>query len=239
LRTDLRLKILELTRRRQRISLNELSREIRIARTSLVSELEALQARSAIAISKEHLELDARQRIILAEELIHSGGDPQKVSRFLDWREFENFAVDSFEENGYLTAKHVVFKTQMGRREVDILAWNDTFLFAVDCKHWLQGLSPARTRDAVRAQVERSNALAGQPEILCRYGILQPSQRKVAPAILTLVEGSQKVVDGVPIVPVSKLMSFLYGVSPVDETLRMFRVKDLQMVTLTPQKPKG
>ena len=37
------------------------------------------------------IRLAASTNIMLAEELIHSGRDPQKVSRFLEWQEFEDF----------------------------------------------------------------------------------------------------------------------------------------------------
>jgi hypothetical protein len=176
---------------------------------------------------------------MLAEELIHNGRDPQRVSRFLAWQEFEDFAVHAFEENGYLTAKHVVFKTRGARREIDILAWNDTFLFAVDCKHWLRGLSPARIRDAVRAQVERSKALASRPDILRKRGILQLSRRKIMPAILTLGNARDSVVDHVPVVSISKLMSFLYGISPLDMRFFTFPVQDLGMAALAREEPKA
>jgi biotin operon repressor len=236
---DLQLKLLELTRHGQRISFEGLAQELHAGRATLVSQIEGLQAKGLIAFSQQNLELDARQRIMLAEELVHNGRDPQRVSRFLDWQEFEDFAVLSFEENEYFTAKHVVFKTRGARREVDILAWNDTFLFAVDCKHWLRGLSPARIRDAVRAQVERSAALAGRPEILRKFGVLQASRRRIIPTILTLGNARQTVVDRVPVVSISKLMSFLYGISPLDERFFMFPVKDLGMATLAGEEPKA
>ncbi len=236
---DLQLKLLELTRHGQRISFDGLAQELHAGPATLVPQIEGLRAKGLVAFSQENLELDARQRIMLAEELIHSGRDPQRVSRFLAWQEFEDFAVLSFEKNGYLTAKHVVFKTRGARREVDILAWNDTFLFAVDCKHWLRGLSTARIRDAVRAQVERSAALAGRPEILRKFGVLRASRRKIMPTILTLGNARQTVVDRVPVVSISKLMSFLYGISPLDERFFMFPVKDLGIATLAGEEPKA
>jgi len=239
LAADVHLKLLELTRHKQRISFDALAQELRCGSATLISQIEELQAKGLVTFTQGILELDARQRIMLAEELIHSGRDAQRVSRFLEWQEFENFVVLSFKENGYHTAKHVVFKTGGGRREVDILAWNDTFLFAVDCKHWLRGHSPARLRNAVRAQVERSTALAGHPEILRKLGLLQSSPRKIVPAILTLGDTRQTIVDAVPIVCVSKLMSFLYGISPLDERFCMLPVKDSGMATLTGEEPKG
>lgn len=235
---DLQLKLLELTVHRQRISFDELLQEVRSAPSTLIQQIERLTAKGLVHFNHENLELDTRQRLMLAEELIYGGHDPQQVSRFLDWQEFENFAVHSFAENGYLTAKHVVFKTRAGRREIDILAWNDTFLFAVDCKHWCRGLSTARLRKAVQAQVERCKALASRPEILRKFGIM-PRLRKIVPAIFTLGSAPQTVIEGVPVVSISKLVSFLYGISPLDERFYMLPVKDLDTAPLVDEEPKA
>ncbi|MGA2971325.1 MAG: hypothetical protein ABSE39_01730 [Candidatus Bathyarchaeia archaeon] len=235
---DIQIKLLELTRHSRRISLSELAQGLRAGPATLTSQVEELRSKGLVTFSQEQIELDSRQRIMLAEELIHSGRDPQRVSRFLEWQEFENFAALSFEENGFYTAKHVVFKTGAGRREVDMFAWNDTFLFAVDCKHWLRGFSPARMRDAVQAQVERTTAMADRPELLVKIGVMHPGRRNIVPVIFALGNPRQPVVDGVPVVSVSKLVSFLYGISPVDERFRSFPVKNSGTATLFGEQPK-
>ncbi len=224
---DFRIKLLELTRRGRRFTLEELARELRSEPASLIKKLESLRGEGLLSFSQVNLELDTRQRIMLAEQLIHSGRDPQRVARFLGWQEFENFAVGAFEQNGFRTTKHLVFKSRVGRREIDILAWNDTFLLAVDCKHWLRGLSRAHIIKAVKAQVERTVALAEKPEILYRLGVKHPERRGITPVVFALGEPRQRIVDGVPVVSVSKLVSFIYGISPVDERFRSVHVRDL------------
>lgn len=236
---DFNLKLLELTSQQHRILLDYLAQELQLSLSTLASQTEGLRDRGIVTVDEVSLGLDGRQRMMLAEELINSGRDPQRVSRFLDWREFEDFAVRSFEKNGFRTAKHVVFKTKGSRREVDVLAWNDTFLFAVDCKHWLRGLSPAKIRNAVHAQVERCKALANGPEILRRFRVLHPSGRKIVPVVLTLGDSRRAVVDGVPIVPVSRLVGFLYGISPLDRRFFMFPVKIVGMGPLEAREPKA
>ncbi len=227
MRPDLQIKLLELTRHGRRLTLDQLARELHSEPTSFIDKLERLHDEGSVFFDQEKLELDARQRIMLADHLIHDGRDPLRVSRFLEWQEFENFAVGTFEENGFHTAKHFVFKSRVGRREIDILAWNDTFLFAVDCKHWLRGLSPTRMRDAAHAQVERTNALAERPELLIKLGVTHPERRSIIPALFALGEPRQNIADRVPVVSVSKLISFLYGISPVDHRFRSISVRDL------------
>jgi len=238
LHPDLQIKLLELTRDGHRVSLDELAHALHAAPASLLSQAEDLRSKGLANYHRDRFDLDSRQRIVLAEELIHAGRDPQKVSRFLEWQEFEHFAVLVFEHNDFCVVKHLVFKTRSGRREIDLLAWNDTFLFAVDCKHWLRGLSTSRMSAVVRAQVERSEALAGKPELLVKFGVTHPDRRRIVPMIFTLGDPRQTFVDEVPVVSVSKLMSFLYGISPVDKSFRSFPVNRLGMGSLIQGQPK-
>ena len=235
---DFQLKLLELTRDGHGVSLDELAGELQAAPATLISQAEDLRSKGLANYHHGRFDLDTRQRILLAEELIHAGRDPQKVSRFLEWQEFEDFAVLAFEDNGFAVVKHLVFKTRFGRREIDLLAWNDTFLFAVDCKHWLRGFSTSRMSAAVRAQVERSEALAGKPELLVKFGVTHHDRRRIVPMIFTLGDPRQTFVDKVPVVSVLKLMSFLHGVSPIDESFRSFPVKGLGMASLIQGQPK-
>jgi hypothetical protein len=194
----------------------------------LKQKLAALSRNGLVTFSDGVLSMDDRQRVMLAEQLIHSGSDPKKVSRFLAWQEFENFVEHVLEENGFSTRKHLIFRSGARRREIDILAWNDTFMLAVDCKHWLKGLTAGRMREAAEAQIERATALARRPELLFRLKVSHPVGRSVTPVILALGELRERLIDGVPIVSVSKLLSFIYGLSPIDGGVRRIRVPDLR-----------
>jgi hypothetical protein len=101
------------------------------------------------------------------------------------------------------------------------------FLLSIDCKHWSRGLSPSRMRHATEAQAERTQALANRPELLAKHGIKPDEQRKLLPMLLSLGHPRERMVDGVPVVPVSMLISFLSGVSPVDSGLRLISAADI------------
>lgn len=218
---DLRLKLLELTHDRPSLSLEKLDV---LPKVGLDEALVALSEDGLVAFSDGLLTMDGRQRVMLAERLVYSGVDPKRVSRFLRWQEFENFALGILSENGFSTRKHLVFKSSAGRREIDILAWNHTFMFAVDCKHWLRGLSSGRIKEAAQAQVGRVAALAERLELLHRMKVPHPEGRTIIPVILSLGEFRDRLIDGVPIVSVSRLLSFIYGVSPIDANLKRIRL---------------
>ena len=218
---DVRLKLLEMTGTSPAVDIAMLSTHsgLRMSPT-----LESMTSDGLLTCADGIFSMSHHQRMMLAEQLIHGGVDPKRVSRCLGWQEFEDFANQSLLNNGFATRKHCIFKTTSGRREIDILAWNDSFTLALDCKHWVTGMSPSAIRRIVRAQIERAKALADRPELLHRLKVGRPEKRYVTPVILVLAELRDQLVDGVPVVPISKLISFIYGLSPVAEGIERIRV---------------
>jgi hypothetical protein len=220
------LKLLELTRQgRRRLKLAELEEHLNVPSHIMREGIAQLHGKHLVSLAEGLVEVDSRQRIMLAEELILHGLEPRKVSRFLEWQEFENFAAYYLDQNGFHTARHFVFKSPSGRREIDLLAWNDNFLFAIDCKHWARGLASTRLRKAAEAQLGRALALANRIDLLKKRGIGNPEGRSIIPVILGLGESRDRFVLGVPVVPVSKFRSFLGGVSPIDSEIRAVRIQ--------------
>ena len=169
---DFRLKLLELTQSRSYVDMKDLGV---LPQIGLQEKLAALDKKGLVTISHQVLSMNGQQRAMLAEQLIHEGVDPKRVTRHLGWQEFEDFAEHVLTENRFYTRKHLVFKSSAGRREIDILAWNDTFTLAVDCKHWLKALTPGRIREAAQAQIERAAALAGRPASIAFFAFLSAS----------------------------------------------------------------
>jgi Holliday junction resolvase-like predicted endonuclease len=216
---------LEATRERRIIELEEFADRFQMTLDKLSARMEELAETKIITLGQGIVEVDASQRMRLAERLIHEGRDPQKVSRFLRWQEFEEFGEQTLRQNGFRTVKHIVFKGRGGRREIDLLAWNDTLLLAIDCKHWIRGISPSQARNVAQAQIERAEALAKRFDLLNKFGVSRVESRYIVPVLLCLGSPRQRIVDGVPVVGVSELISFLYGISPIDETLRRIPIK--------------
>jgi len=225
LNAEAEIKLLELTKARRRTTTRELADELHVQVDKLSKKIRELSEKKMISSSRGIVEMSTEQRMMLTEQLIHEGRDPQQISRLLEWQEFEEFAAESLEQNGFRKVKHLVFKSRIGRREIDLLAWNDTFLLAIDCKHWLRGLSPSRAREVALAQTERAEFLAERLDILKRHRITNVEKRSLIPVILCLGSPPETIVEGIPIVTVSKLISFLYGISPIDERIRRIPVR--------------
>ena len=117
-----------------------------------------------------------------------------------------------------------MFNSHLGRREIDVLAWNDVWTLVIDCKHWSRNLTYARLRDAAKAQVQRTRALAMKPHILQKQGI-RKLNAPLVPLILSLGETHEHIIDGTPIVAISEFASFLHEASPYDSSFKTFTVK--------------
>ncbi len=233
---DLELSLLEASKNSSRIELSKLTDKFHAGSTRTQSALKTLQDEGIVSINDGIIEILSFQRMMLAEFLMQRGRDPIKLSRWLRWQEFEDFATHLLQETGYRTLKHLVFKSEDGRHEIDLFAWSDTFVLSIDCKHWLHGLSSSRILLAVEAQVGRTRALARSHHVHLMRN-LKLNGRRILPVLLTLSPVRDELVGGVPVVCVDKLLSFLGGVSPIDERLLMIPVnsngKSMQARTAT------
>ena len=219
---SLETKLLQLTKRKFRISVDNVRSEA--GSEDLENELQAFKERGLINLNREFLEVTPRQRVMLAESLIRSGQDPQQVSKLLIWQEFEEFVEAALDESSFRSVRHLIFKSRVGRREIDILAWNDVWILVVDCKHWSGALTHSRMKIAAEAQIQRGRALVERPEIMQRRGMTR-IELPLLPIIITLGEPRERLIDGVPIVGVTRFSSFLQEASPYTSGLLILRVQ--------------
>ena len=221
--TDLEIKLLELTKARKRTTVGNLSRELSVDNESIQERLAPLHDAGFVSMVDGSIEQSSAQRMMLAQELIQKGRDPQRISRLLVWQEFEEFVERALIGNGYRAVRHFVFKSRLGRREIDILAWNDVWILTIDCKHWARRLVHSRMKTSAHAQIQRTCALAGRADLLQRCGIKRMDLPLIA-VILVLGEPRDRVIGGVPIVPLTKFSSFLHEGSPYEQHIAVTHV---------------
>ena len=134
------------------------------------------------------------------ENLIRSGKTVEEVLSLIRWKEFEEKVEEIFRIHNFKTIRNFRFKTAK-RFEIDIIAEKRDLIFAVDCKQWNKGrykisaLKKAAERNLERVK-ELQNTLIGR-------------NKKIIPIIITLFDETIYEHDGVFIVPLFKLNSFL------------------------------
>ncbi|MDH5754227.1 MAG: restriction endonuclease [Candidatus Bathyarchaeota archaeon] len=219
---ELIISILKLTKNGS-ISSVVVSKDAKIPSQIADNLLEKLQKGGLIYLRKNFVEADSLKRLKLVVRAIQLGADIERVSSFLQWKEFENIAAVAFERNGYSVNKNFRFKHAGRRWEIDVIGCKKPIAICVDCKHWHHGMYPSALKKIVEEQVERTFALAESlPELIGRIGCASWDRIKLVPAVLSLVTGRFKFYDDVPIVPVLQLQDFLSQLPAYADSLKHF-----------------
>jgi Holliday junction resolvase len=131
-------------------------------------------------------------------EDIKSIEDLEKVSKAVVWQNFERLVSFIFEENGFQVKTNMVKTFNRKRRQYDVIAKKNNEIFLVECKKWAGN----RTRlSALKAAIEKHKERTEFYKNL--------TKEHAIPIIVTLIEEEIKFYEEVPIVPISKLNSFL------------------------------
>lgn len=226
------------------ISLLKLSREGPVSHEALKLDakmpsstirrlLQKLQNDGLINVEENKVEADALNRLKLAVRAVQSGADLERVSRLLQWQEFEAIAAYGFEHNGYHVFRNVHFKHDERRYEIDIAACQGQLMVCADCKHWKRGLAASVLNKVVEEQVQRTCALAEalpNPKIKISFSL--KGSMTFVPAILTLVPARLKFCDDVPVVSVLQSQDFLNELPGHVHGLKHFQKKMERFKTL-------
>jgi len=219
---DLLVSLLKLTREGP-VLIESVKKDSRIAEDILKKLLEKLQNEDMIHLQGDAVEATSNNRLRLAVEAGSAGADIERVSAFLHWQEFEDFAAFALEKNGYVIAKNLRFKHADRKWEIDIVGCKKPLVICIDCKHWHHGMAPSALKRIAKAQVERTSTLAESlPNISLEIECAKWNKAKFIPTILSLTQGSFKFYEMVPIVPVLQLQDFLNQLPAYIESLKYF-----------------
>jgi len=182
-----------------------------------------LQNDGLLYLQNKLVEVDRLKRLKLAVHAIELGADVERVSGFLDWKEFENIATIAFERNGYSVKRNLRFKHAGRRWEIDIVGCKKPIVACVDCKHWHHGMYPSAIKRIVEEQVERTCALAESiPKLTEKIGCASWNRVKLVPAILSLITARSKFYNRVPIIHVLQLQDFISQLPAYADSLKHF-----------------
>jgi len=137
-------------------------------------------------------------RVKLGIKICETGYDISRVVKFLTWQDFEFFVCQVAEEVGYRALHDIRMKKP--RMQIDAVCIKGDFGISFDCKHW-RYYSHSAISSAAIAQGKRSARL-------CESKII-PGVRRVLPAVVTIHETAIRLLDGVAIVPVNAINTFL------------------------------
>lgn len=147
---------------------------------------------------------EIRKRILSGEPI------EDVLSRYR-WQDFESAVAQIFMSNGFTVFKNLRFKTDR-RWEIDVVASKRGSVLCVDCKGWGNGRhKKTALRKAAEEQIGRTKSLerfvSNNPIACHKLGV--QSDTIFYPTIVTLFDEDVDPDNGILVVPVWKLNSFL------------------------------
>jgi len=219
---ELIISVLKLTKSGH-TSFEVISKDAKIPLIIAENLVKKLQNNGAVYLRNKVVSVDSLKRLKLALRAVQLGGDVERVSGFLDWKEFENIAAIAFEQNGYSVMRNLRFKHAGRRWEMDIIACKKPIVACIDCKHWHHGMYPSAIKRIVEEQVERTSALAEfLPKLTEKIECTSWNRVKLVPAVLSLTAVRSKFYNKVPIVPVLQLQDFISQLPAYMDSLKHF-----------------
>ena len=136
---------------------------------------------------------DKLDTILLA---IRNGCDPERLSKKIQWKDFELFTSQLIELVGYPFERNVVLTNP--RIQIDVIGFYHKIALLIDCKHRMkiQGFDIAKFSSN---QITRAEIFLDKRKDI----------ESAIPIIVTLYEHNCNFFDRVPIVSISKFKEFL------------------------------
>ncbi|HEU5462151.1 MAG TPA: hypothetical protein VFU79_07755 [Nitrososphaeraceae archaeon] len=148
-------------------------------------------------------EMDRIRASVLALQM---GCDIQECSKVLSWKDFEYFTAELLTRFEYNTKVNVILSKP--RAQLDVVGVKNDFAITIDCKHWKYS-SKSTLTIYVEKQIRRTMLwIQTEKEI-----------NKALPVIITLDNTFFKLINGVPIVPILTLKSFLNEFDTTDQSI--------------------
>jgi len=153
----------------------------------------------------------------LAVEYVARGGDPEKISSLLSWRDFEDFVSRAMELAGMESVRGVRAPPPRGF-EIDVLGVDPAagLAVAVDCKHWSRVRGVGEVARDMEERVGR--ALSRCDLVASRIGSFRRA-RDVYAVVVLLREAPVRSYGRVLIAPIYRFRDLLAGLRGYAEEL--------------------
>lgn len=196
-----------------------------LAEHSMVSRDVALEVVSRLlgeGFDVDCIEVAGDVRLSIVLECLKDGAPAETLARHVSWKDFEALSAKILGEYGFSVLTNVRLRLLKKRFEVDVMAGKDSTLLVFDCKRWSSILSGKRLSYILEGQVARCRMLAEYIlSVLGSGGVAV----EIIPVVLTLYGSSKQVENGVAIVPINLLGSFVERLPEIKYDLGRINVK--------------
>ncbi|WFO76217.1 restriction endonuclease [Desulfurococcaceae archaeon MEX13E-LK6-19] len=208
--------IIEEVLKRNKVTIDDLSKTLHISK-----EVVSLALRLIPGISLKNGSVVVENKLVLVIEGIKRGLPVKRLSRYVDWRDFEKLSAEILSSHGYSVYTNVLM-TKPIRLEIDVVGVDigSGRAIVVDCKHWIHGLSPSMLYDVGRKHIERTVKFLKYIDWITRKYPLLKKVKYAVPVIVTLTTPKIRTVDRrVVIVNIGEFNNFLQDIHLVLDEL--------------------
>ena len=177
--------------------------------------LEFLKAHEIGISSNNMTHFSDVDRIKTAMLALTMGTDLESISEGLTWKDSEALSLELLNLYGYKTDVNLRFTNPS--MEIDVIGISRDFAILIDCKHWKRN-NLASTSEYAKKQLRRCKLFLKK-----KKGISFAS-----PVILTLHSEKVQLIDKIPVVPISKLNSFLKDIQALFGQICIVRADEVK-----------
>ncbi|MHA1867854.1 MAG: hypothetical protein ACTSXD_07285 [Candidatus Heimdallarchaeaceae archaeon] len=193
------------------------------------AKLNAILMKSNISIERFYSDVifTEKERGSLLCNLLFHCSNPDLVLNNINWKDFEIIVSSAFDYSGYSTLHNYRIKTEnKSNIEIDVIAFKFPFLFLIDCKYHKKSPPSYYSKAAVLQKKRLDYLIEIFPEIysdlINRLGLPVRNVVKLIALVVSWKNVPIKISDGVPIVPLFKLSSFLKEIDEFEDEIYKF-----------------
>jgi hypothetical protein len=168
-----------------------------IVNSDVFNELLFFLSKYGIKIKDNKIDNSIHNKLAIALIAVYNGVDLVSICSKINWHDFELFSSEIMKAHGY--AVYTNFRLNNPRREIDIVGIKSQKALLVDCKHWKKS-SLTGLKHIAEKQKSRSMLFLKKTKM---------NIKNAFPIILTFLPGAIQFIDGIPIVSINTLNSFL------------------------------
>jgi hypothetical protein len=154
------------------------------------------------------------RRIDLAMTAVTRGAKVSEIVELLTWKDFEGFVAGILGENSYRYVESFRRRgnSEIHGMEIDVVGVRGRTIIAVDAKMWgVRGGKTSALRSAAEKQKKRTEELSSELDrLLKKLPTLTEGSYTIFPVIVTWLVEEVEFHEGVPVVPVFKLNTFIH-----------------------------
>jgi hypothetical protein len=163
------------------------------------------------------------QRIDIGMIAVNHGASISEIVNHLTWKDFEGFVAGILSENNYRCIESFRRRGNawMPGMEIDVVGVKGSTIIAIDAKMWgVRGGKAAALKTAAEKQKKRTSELTSDLDRLFeKLNTISQGPFRIFPAIVTWLVEEVELHEGVPVVPVFKLNSFILDLDHFEDII--------------------